>query len=281
MNKKNEQKCIICGSNDLKKYRTKISPFLIERMFENKKNKTELLLCKNCHFNFFSLRPNDEEMQKLYKDYRGEEYQKQRQKFEDAYTKELNSHLGHDHEELSERKKYTTDIFKNSLDVASIKTVLDFGGDEGQFIPEILKHAEKYVYEISGVTPIDGIKCIENEEELKNYNWDLIMCCHVLEHVSYPMDILNKIINLMQSDSYLYLELPIDKIEASPLKEFIRRPKRLIEVFSSGTRLVIPEMHEHINFFDIKTLEYIFNSPEYQILDKGNKTNQSILVKKI
>lgn len=281
MNKKNEQKCIICGDDNLKKYKAKISPFLVERMFDNKKNETEVLLCKNCHLNFFALRPSDEEMQKLYKDYRGEEYQKQRQKFEAGYTLEFNNYLGHNLEELSRRKKYTTDIFKNNLDVSSIKTVLDFGGDEGQFIPEILQYAERFVYEISGVTPIDGIKCIGNEKELETYNWDLIMCCHVLEHVSYPMELLTKIINLMKSGSYLYLELPIDKIEKSPLKEFIRRPKRLAEVISSGTMLVIPQMHEHINFFNIKTLEYIFNNSEYEVLDKHDETYLSVLVKKI
>jgi len=280
-NRKNAGKCIVCGGNKLKRYKTSIAPFLVERMFDNKFHKTDLLICENCSLRFVELRPNEEEMYKLYKDYRGDEYQKQRQKHEPDYSKDFNNKLGHDIEEKKKRIENLSEIIQQKVDCLSIKNVLDFGGDEGQFIPNEFKNAKKFVYDVSGVKPIEGINSIVDEGDLKNYQWDFVMCCHVLEHVSYPMEIINKIFSLIKPEGYLYIELPNEPIEKYQFKEFIRRPRTLFEVISNKSLMVMPKMHEHINFFDIKTLEYIFSNLGCEILNKQVTSKiVSILIKR-
>lgn len=291
-------KCIICGSSRLKRYKTLISSFLIERAFGNKKQKTDLLLCENCSIRFFELRPNEEQMSELYKDYRGEEYQKQREKHESFYTPELNYLLGHNPQAVKNRKEVLSNVLKKNVDISTIKTVLDYGGDQGQFIPDDL-NAEKFVYEVSNIEPLNGITSIANKEELKNYKWDLIMCCHVLEHVSYPVELLNEILSLLSQGGLLYIELPNEPMIKSPRRKkskLGRIIKRIIgdrvgkfrfilkKYAEEGNVFVYPIMNEHINFFEIKTFEHIFNSSKYQILNthaRVDSTFISILVKKM
>lgn len=274
------QKCIICEGQNLKKYKAKISLFLAERMFKNKLKENLLIECQDCLFRYYELRPSEEEIAKFYSGYRGEEYQKQREKFEDGYTQEANYNIGHSAENLKNRKLNLTQILESNIDCSKIKTVLDYGGDQGQFIPEILKNADKYVYDVSGIETIEGVKFIGDENELKNYDWDFIMCCHLLEHVSYPMEILNKILSILKPGGYLYIELPNETFIRTGIKEFIRRPRRIIEVIENRTTLLIPQMHEHINIFNIKTFDYIFNNNDYEIIYKHAKENLCVLVRK-
>lgn len=278
--KQSNAKCIICEGQNLKKYKTKISEFLAERMFDNKFKETLLIECRDCRLRYFELRPSEEENAKFYSGYRKEEYQKQREKFEDGYTKEVNYNIGHSTKELINRKLNITKILEDNIDSSKISTVLDYGGDQGQFIPEILKNADKYVYDVSCVGTIEGVKFIGDENELKNYNWDFIMCCNLLEHLSYPMDILNKILSLLKPGGYLYIELPNEPFIRSGLKECIRRPRRIFEIIKNLTNLSIPQMHEHINIFNIKTFDYIFNNDYYELVYKHAKENLCVLVRK-
>jgi len=261
-------RCIICNGKNLKRYKASICSFLTERMFSNKQNETDFLRCKDCSIGYFELRPDEKQMSDLYNDYRGNDYQKQRQLHEQGYTPEFNNKLGHALDENKKRKEHLANILKKNVDISEIKTVLDYGGDEGQFIPENLETAEKFVYEVSGIEPINGIKPISNEEELKKYQWDFIMCCHVLEHVSYPMEILNKILSILKPGGYLYIELPNEPIKNYSLGSFIRRPRNFFKAISNKSLINLPQMHEHINFFSIKTLEHIFSNLGYEILDK-------------
>lgn len=241
-------KCVICGNENLKRIAGYFAPFLIERMFDNEDVKSDVLFCGNCNFYFSEVRPTDEKLSKLYKDYRGEEYQKQRQKYEVEYTPEVNYALGHDEDNIQLRKYRLQDLLKNFMDFSKIKNVLDYGGDNGQCIPDCFKDANRYVYEISGVEPLEGIKSITKKDDLTKYKWDFIMCSHVLEHVSYPLDTLNHILSLVPDNGYLYLEIPYEGYIEERNNE---NPAHI---------------HEHINFFRPEAFLEIFESSEYNIL---------------
>lgn len=203
-------------------------------MFKQNPPATSVIICKNCGLSYSQYRPNDEEMKLLYDGYRGEEYQKQRQKHEPFYTKEFNESLGFDIKQQNYRKERLFNILKKYFDINSIKNVLDYGGDAGQFIPDQFELAEKYVYEISNVKPINGIKQIKTKETLKTRKYDFIMCTHVLEHVAYPIDIIKEMYDLLEKDGYLYLELPLDYYETWDED--------------------LTYIHEHISCYNIKTL---------------------------
>jgi hypothetical protein len=130
MGQKNE--CLICGSGVVTVKQAVISDFLLERIWDGKKEKqTELIFCKDCGFAFYSLRPTDEEMSRLYSGYRNEQYRKQRQRFESWYTEEMNNH-NEDMEAYESRQNHMTKILQeNAIDVSAVRNALDYGGDTG------------------------------------------------------------------------------------------------------------------------------------------------------
>lgn len=243
-----KNRCVICDNDDITRINAFFVPFLRERMFDNQNIESGFIHCNNCGCYYAEHRPTDEQMSKLYTNYRSEEYQKQRQKSEPYYTPEFNYALGNLEEMIQIRKNHLSKLLSCFTDVSKIKNVLDYGGDNGQFIPESLNNANKYVYEISGVTPIKGVMSINSKDELTKQPWDLIMCCHVLEHVSSPMEIIKEISLIMPKGGYLYIEIPYEEY---------------IEGFSNANPAPI---HEHINLFRLKTFEKMFDNNEFIIL---------------
>ena len=266
--------CIICKSSKVKKLGTKVSGFLAERIWNKEPFDIFLCYCPNCDFYFYNLRLNNEETQKLYENYRGEEYQKQRNKHEFYYTKQLNASIGNNKQEIEERKKKLFNILNTNTNISKINSILDYGGDKGQFI--IDGSSKKYVYEISGIETIKDVIKINNFNDCKNYKYDLIMCSHVLEHLSEPGYVIDEIKELMSQDTILYFELPCyDAIN------FNLASKSLLSlIFSKNYMLLIKKilkgkslfyMHEHINFFTpqalnkllaLKNLEIIYIEPK-------------------
>ena len=243
----NTEKCIICGYKHLEKKCAEFVPFLKDRMFHFNDNiHTELISCPNCNVTYSSYRPTDEEMSNLYTGYRDSEYQKCRQKYEPEYTAEFNYNLGFNENSKFIRHYIMEDCIKPYIKPDKIQYVLDYSGDSGQYIPPILASANRFVYDISNVQTEENIKSIKDFIELKDYNWDLIMCCHVLEHVSSPMNILNQIKSLSKTNGYIYIEVPY-------------------EDYYKNNYASVP-VHEHINFFSKETFNKIFSSPEYLIL---------------
>ena len=225
-------RCLICGGEQCTHDKAHFAPFLTECMFEGSKKPTQLIHCQDCGVYYSEYRPNSIEMDRLYKDYRGETYVKQRIRYEPEYTADVY----YDKEVEGWRKKRLGTYLKENLNIENIHYFLDYGGDNGGFIPDEFNHACRYVYDISGVDVVPGVCRIKSLEELKNYSWDLITCCHVLEHVSDPLQIVEIMADLLHSGSYLYIEVPYENW------------------FKQYSNV---EINEHINFFDGKTMELI------------------------
>lgn len=230
------KKCILCKSTDTTMDKAHFAPFLKERMFLGKEKNTSLIHCKNCDLYFSEYRPSDEEMDRLYCSYRDENYLLQRMQYEKGYTEEYNSL-----EYINLRISLLANFLKKYMDLNSIKKLLDYGGDKGQFIPKEFVNAKKYVYEVSGNQVIDGIKLLKNLQDVNKIKWDFIMCCQVLEHLSDPLSVLKNLVDITADNAFLYLDLPCED-----------RIKRYSNV----------EINEHINFYtDITTKKIgeIFN----------------------
>lgn len=241
-NSRGGAKCIVCNSQECTNSRAHFAPFLVERMFSGENIKTKLVHCKSCDFWFSQYRPNDLEMEKLYSGYRDKKYVKQRQKYEPQYS--LQPYIDADHEKR--RKEKLAFFLKNKINYKSVHMLLDYGGDEGQYIPDLFDGAEKYVFEISGNKVRDGVVLLNDIEEVKNKTFDFIMCCQVLEHVSDPMKIIENMVNSLKNDGYLYIEVPN-------------------EVFFKAYSNV--EINEHINFFFEDTMVFIAKKMELNLIN--------------
>lgn len=198
-----------------------------------------------------------------------------RQKHDVWYTPEINEAIGNDETGLRNRRKRLQTFIQKNI-ATPIHTGLDYGGDKGQFYPSLLDSAEKYVYEISGVSPVEGVTLLTQYEDCKQRRYDFIMCNHVLEHIGDLDEIVNLIRNLGDSETFFCFEVPFDSpfyakfidnfqfIGNSyfPLMTIMRHFFRLIR------RKDFAPMTEHINYFTPKALEILLRKHGFQIIDE-------------
>jgi SAM-dependent methyltransferase len=275
--------CILCKSTKIDIFPSIISPFIAERIWNSKLHRTSLLKCNKCGFIFHNPRLDEDEEKVLYDNYRGEEYLKQRIKHEQTYSKELNELIGKNPIEIENRKLNLSKILNANLDINKIRNVLDFGGDKGQHIINEFKNIDKYVFDLSRVPTLGDIKTITDIYDSEN-KFDLITCCHVLEHVSSPIEVLEQIKSFSHEDTIFYLEVPLDNpfiVQLGSSKSIIHYVVRKIMFMKpiflkfvcnikSNEDII---MHEHVNFFSTYSME--------MLLDREGFTLISILTKEM
>ena len=281
MNKFNT--CPICDSKKLKIFPAKLFPFILDRI-KREDLKVGLAKCCRCDFIFCDYRPSDEEMALLYHNYRDETYQKCREKYEELYTKELNDTIGKSEEEIAIRIKNLSIAIKEAkIDMSKVESVLDFGGDKGQHINiDIFSNQKKFLYEITDLELVSGV---ERVGKLENNQFDFIVSQHVLEHVSYPMKMMEQIVASLKSNGYFYFELPFENIFPTKKSGFFRK---ISEKFwdlpyffelnqknrkQKGKFLMI---HEHINFFNAESVKEMIAISDLKLLHI-NTTNPSLI----
>ena len=220
-------------------------------------------------------------MERLYSGYRDETYQKQRHRHEEWYTEEVNQLIGNQ-TEISNRKANLDMIVSEYVELDKIKSVLDFGGDRGQFIPDLFSEASRFVYEISGVTTDSNIMVINSIDQSDKMKFDFIMCCHVLEHVSSPVEILNNLKKFSHQGSVFYFEVPSDSPFDFKFKTAFKDKLkgRILRILCSNMFIYnlyyivssklkwLPKffmMHEHINHFSLKSIKYMLDLNGFEI----------------
>lgn len=228
--------CIVCENKKVSKYPGKLAPFISHYVFDGRETEANLTFCPRCQMLFSDARFDYQEMQRLYQGYRGPRYSAEREKYEPGYGSK-NDHLTAADLEVVNRSAFCATILSSFR--GDIRSVMDFGGDRGQFIPKSLQSADRYVFELSDVEPIEGVVSLASPDTQAPY--DLVMCCHVLEHVSFPVALLRQLRDLMTDKSALYVEVPAGiptrrYFEASLARKHISRNRPI-------------RFHEHINYF--------------------------------
>lgn len=276
-------KCMLCGSENLETIDTVVSDFVMARInpnFEQGKienYKTKLCFCKDCTFAFYEYRLSEEEDQRLYEDYRGEKYQKTREKYDCWYTKEMAESMNSDETRLKDQQRVIESVVFAHTD-RDIKVALDYGGNEGKTFTPRLGTEEKYVYDISGVKTVDGVKGISDYDELKNHSFDLIMCNQLFEHLADPIEVLRQIGKIGDKDTLYYIEVPSENPFFEENKfSLIKSLKLLFNPHYSKTRLIryffhirkqpFKPMKEHINFFTEKSIKGMIEREGFKIID--------------
>jgi SAM-dependent methyltransferase len=271
--------CIICGGSDLERAPALVSPFVHRYVLDpdsrwsSPLEQLALCRCVECDVTFFDRRYEPDEVRALYRGYRGEEYLRSRRAVEPFYTRRLNEAIGSDPAVTNSRRTEVGRFFTAELGDSSVASVLDYGGDAGQFIPD-LPGVERFVYEISDVEPIAGVTRVARLEDLPR-RVDVVMLMHVLEHASDPLAMLAEVKAAARPDGWIYVEVPLDAPPALPSwaaraqRRFVASVGRslrrtvIADVVSTPLRVVFrnrwlpgtfPKLHEHINFFSEPSL---------------------------
>jgi hypothetical protein len=239
--------------------------------------------CRSCAFRFFDSRLTEEEVQRLYASYRKDGYFKARSSYEFWYTRKANDGIGNDEAEIVSRKQNLSKVLGERS--RSIVSVLDYGGDRGQFIPDGVG-TDRYVYELSNAAPVEGIIRVASVDERQ---FDFVKLAHVLEHCSEPKQILEGLKRLGHEGTLFYFEVPFER----PSLRWAGRGRwqewydgallgiepllRMVDFYSTVARLklnFIPPLglqkcSEHLNFFNESSLQKLLERAGFELVDSG------------
>jgi SAM-dependent methyltransferase len=218
--------------------------FVIDRMIDTISDTptTDVgyLHCLDCGYAGTTTRFTREEENRYYKNYMKDEYINHRCQVEGEECRSGLSYYNTD-EYKDIRKRAAVSVLRNILNFADVKTVLDYGGDTGEMIPAELEHAVKYVTDIEVRDIGNGVTAVSSPEQSGLV--DLIICGHTLEHVSYPMELIEDMKTYLKPDGWIYIEVP---------KEVI------------GDHQAVKVVHEHINHYNHQSLNYMLTSSGFK-----------------
>jgi SAM-dependent methyltransferase len=266
--------CVICHAPISKSSTGVTAPFLARRIWNAPSFPVKLMHCGGCGFKFFNPRLDGDEEKRLYADYRSEEYQKSRQSYEPWYSKSFNEGLSAP-TGMKVRKDTLRRVLSPHLAGLQIRTILDFGGNRGELIEDLIPNTERYVFDISNLETLPGIGHLRGKEDCKGHQWDLVICSNVLEHVGDPQRTLEDISEISNKGTLIFVEVPQES-PAGP-KNIAKRLTQLAILMvtrpSVALRLcrlaLIYLMHEHVNFFCPKALRHLVNSLHWEIVADG------------
>jgi hypothetical protein len=257
-------RCICCLGEKLRSFPAVLAPFVAKRIFNHEPveiteawglrdiqkgmaySMCNTLECSDCGVLFLDYRFSDPELKRLYEDYRGEEYNRLRTRFEPGYSVTASHYTG--------RAKYVECVERVlSAYVPDRPNVLDWGGDSGINSPFRYTAGRLHVYDISGVAVCEEASAV-SLSECALHEYDLITCSQVLEHVSHPTALLLQVVKFMHRQTILYLEVPFEEIFRNQGKSFPR---------GEGKR----HWHEHINFFSPESMEALARSCGLKVLE--------------
>jgi SAM-dependent methyltransferase len=263
-----------------------VAPFLAHYAVGRPPFLCKLLECSACSFRFFDSRLTPDEVTRLYSGYRGDQYFAERHRWEFWYSRKVNDGIGGDPQEIADRIAAMERFLLPHVDNASVKTVLDYGGDRGQFIPKSLG-TEKYVFELSDAVPESGVSRIGSEKEFSTMKFDLIMALGVLEHCSEPAEILEQLRSSLKPGSFLVVGVPYERygigfagkgsLYRTYLNALLHVPPALIAVdfYSAAVRIRLEHIpplgllkcHEHLNFFNAKSMSALLERTGFEVID--------------
>lgn len=265
-------KCVVCDGEICKLRTALVAPFLAKRIWNRRPFTVAVVRCQACGFMFYNPRLEDEEAKRLYANYRSHEYQQMRHASEPWYTVKFNAGLASP-ESYERRRKILLPILRSHIGKRSIKRVLDYGGDRGDLVADLIEGAEAFVYDISGIAAAEGVISTTNPNECSP---DLIINSNVLEHVGFPHRFLEEIVKIAPPGSLIFVEVPSESpFGAARLARRIAQVGLMALTRPALARYVISRaslymMHEHINYFTEQSLATLLHSAGYSVTATGN-----------
>lgn len=203
----------------------------------------EMQICSSCSFVQTKRPLPDEAIGRLYTDYRSHSYNEERIRYEPEYAS-IASHVGNCAKEVQNRKVGLSQWLTGKFSFETNFSMLDYGGADGRFLPDL--PGERYVFDISDIAPVEGIKKIGSESELSSYSY--VQLAHVLEHVSYPLALTRKAGSFLKDSGYLYIEVPQELTDEAMSR------------LASPPNTVRLPIHEHINQYSARAVTELLRS---------------------
>jgi hypothetical protein len=266
-----------------------VAPFIAEYVLSRPVEPCRLFECGSCGFRWFDRRFEPAEMARLYTNYRGEEYFRSRNAHEPWYTRAFNAVDGPGSRKVAGRQRALKAFVEPHMDLGSLDSVLDYGGDSGQLIPSDIGR-RKWVLDPSGVDLVEGVQRVDSESGLAAGGYDLVILSHVLEHIPDPAAMLHVLHALpTPRTGALYIEVPYERYSLRWMGrgtttwrylDTLRRSGPLLlamDFFSTAVRvkfkavppLGFPKLHEHINFFTAGALTHLLQRCGYELITVG------------
>src|SRR6185437_5709287 len=199
-------KCVICDGAIRRRKRALVAPFLARRIWNRAPFCVDLVECEECGFLFYNPRLDDEDLGRLYKDYRLEEYQKMRHASEAWYTQNFNFDLASP-ASYEKRRALLKPLLHQHLNGRKIARVLDYGGDRGDMVAGLLDGAQAYVFDISGIPAANGVISTKDPAACRA---DLIIYSNVLEHVGFPREVVSDTLAAAPEGGLAFFEVPCE-----------------------------------------------------------------------
>lgn len=209
----------------------------------------DMQLCRYCGFVQSKVPFHDEEIMNLYRDYRLPSYDAERIRYEPEYA-DIAKAIGQDQAEVSARRSALGAFLNKVVRTSGSDTILDYGGSDGRFIPDIA--GSKFVYEISSMEPVSGVTRIRSESELGMYS--IVLLAHVTEHVPHPLRLARKLSTYVKPGGYLYIETP---------QELSDQERR--ELLNGGFLRDLG-IHEHINYYCPQAVDKLLKAAGFEVV---------------
>ncbi len=265
------RECVVCGGAIRKARRALVAPFLARRIWDREPFCVELVRCGSCGFAFYNPRLEDSELQRLYANYRLDEYQRMRRATEPWYTPQFNRDLASP-ASYEKRRAALAPLLRQHLGGRTIRRVLDHGGDRGDLVAGLIDGAEAFVYDISGIPAAEGVTAVADPASCRP---DLIINSNVLEHVGFPRAIVTSILEAA-GEGLVFLEVPLE--QPTGARRMARRLAQIgvMTAMHPGlARWVLRPaslylMHEHINYFTEQSLTTLFRGCGGTVMAAGS-----------
>jgi SAM-dependent methyltransferase len=190
----------------------------------------------------------EEEIACLYSDYRSDSYNRERSRYEPSYAA-IADKIGPYRAGDLDRVSAMTQWLKSKVNLSG-RSMLDFGGADGQFLPAI--EGDKYVFEVSEIEPMQGVVRISDESLLRTYSY--IQLSHVLEHVTQPLEMVKQVSRYLAEDGCLLIEVPQDI------------GTTLLEQLQAGRIGSFIAIHEHINLYSLLAVQKLILAAGLEII---------------
>jgi hypothetical protein len=214
----------------------------------------EMQICSQCEFVQTALPFHDDDIMRLYEDYRSETYNAERIHYEPSYAS-LTSQVGLAAQEITVRRTASKRFLDTALSPNELSTILDYGGSDGRFIPDL--PGSKFVFEVSAVSPVPGVTRVEKESDLSKYS--IVLLAHVIEHVPHPLTLIRSVCKYIEPGGYLYIEVPQELTDG-----FLHK----LQEGACPTDLYI---HEHINYYSSSAVRQLLASAGLELVSIENE----------
>ena len=241
--------------------------------------------CPSCTLDFFDARYGEDELPAIYSNYRGARYSKIRRSWEPWYGQQINSAYSQESESLDERRAFMDQLLHRSGLPKALATVVDYGGDEGQFFPNV-PTARRVVCDVSDRPLRSGVERISSLGDLGETKADLVIIAHVLEHLPDPISPLLEIRQIISEDGLLYVETPLDSLKVQNfqsseryrhyLQVLVRHrylfiPVDLVSGLFRQYRAKVPRLgvikeSEHINYFTDDSMRRLLDQAGFSVV---------------